>query len=160
MVKGRGDGTVGMFGWLVVAAIAGWLHHHATFIWMLDFRILMFVVFVIENLASIYLIHILIATVLLCRSLNVLFTNPIWVLVTRMQVLSDVSIFFLDYFIWSFAVCKHNSGCFSFELFCLCHECGLLRLIHIRCIDEFYIGCQGPNEILLLYLGLVFNWVK
>ncbi|KAG4389015.1 hypothetical protein GLYMA_09G281200v4 [Glycine max] len=40
-VKGRGDGTVGMFGWLVVAAIAG--------------------------------------------SLNVLFTNPIWVLVTRMQ---------------------------------------------------------------------------
>ncbi|KAG4992906.1 hypothetical protein JHK87_026363 [Glycine soja] len=44
-VKGRGDGTVGMFGWLVVAAIAG--------------------------------------------SLNVLFTNPIWVLVTRMQVLSD-----------------------------------------------------------------------
>ncbi|KAL2560114.1 hypothetical protein AAZV13_20G003600 [Glycine max] len=41
MVKGRGDGTVGMFGWLVVAAIAG--------------------------------------------SLNVLFTNPIWVLVTRMQ---------------------------------------------------------------------------
>ncbi|XP_047160532.1 peroxisomal nicotinamide adenine dinucleotide carrier-like isoform X2 [Vigna umbellata] len=40
-VKGRGDGTVGMFGWLVVAAIAG--------------------------------------------SLNVLLTNPIWVLVTRMQ---------------------------------------------------------------------------
>ncbi|XP_061346992.1 peroxisomal nicotinamide adenine dinucleotide carrier-like [Gastrolobium bilobum] len=40
-VKGHGDGTVGMFGWLVVAAIAG--------------------------------------------SLNVLFTNPIWVLVTRMQ---------------------------------------------------------------------------
>ncbi|KAK2399871.1 hypothetical protein P8452_06949 [Trifolium repens] len=40
-VKGYGDGTVGMFGWLVVAAIAG--------------------------------------------SLNVLFTNPIWVLVTRMQ---------------------------------------------------------------------------
>ncbi|XP_047323301.1 peroxisomal nicotinamide adenine dinucleotide carrier-like isoform X1 [Impatiens glandulifera] len=39
--KGRGDGTVGMFGWLVVAAIAG--------------------------------------------SLNVLFTIPIWVLVTRMQ---------------------------------------------------------------------------
>ncbi|XP_062163626.1 peroxisomal nicotinamide adenine dinucleotide carrier-like isoform X2 [Alnus glutinosa] len=39
--KGRGDGTVGMFSWLVVAAIAG--------------------------------------------SLNVLFTNPIWVLVTRMQ---------------------------------------------------------------------------
>ncbi|KAK7273687.1 hypothetical protein RIF29_14746 [Crotalaria pallida] len=40
-VKGHGDGTVGMFGWLVVAAIAG--------------------------------------------SLNVLLTNPIWVLVTRMQ---------------------------------------------------------------------------
>ncbi|RDX95234.1 Peroxisomal nicotinamide adenine dinucleotide carrier [Mucuna pruriens] len=40
-VKGRGDGTVGMFGWLVVAAMAG--------------------------------------------SLNVLLTNPIWVLVTRMQ---------------------------------------------------------------------------
>ncbi|PNY08360.1 peroxisomal nicotinamide adenine dinucleotide carrier-like protein [Trifolium pratense] len=40
-LKGHGDGTVGMFGWLVVAAIAG--------------------------------------------SLNVLFTNPIWVLVTRMQ---------------------------------------------------------------------------
>ncbi|KAK7308447.1 hypothetical protein VNO77_42052 [Canavalia gladiata] len=40
-VKGNGDGTVGMFGWLVVAAIAG--------------------------------------------SLNVLLTNPIWVLVTRMQ---------------------------------------------------------------------------
>ncbi|CAK8570834.1 unnamed protein product [Lathyrus sativus] len=40
-VKGHGDGTVGMFGWLIVAAIAG--------------------------------------------SLNVLFTNPIWVLVTRMQ---------------------------------------------------------------------------
>ncbi|XP_057445219.1 peroxisomal nicotinamide adenine dinucleotide carrier-like isoform X2 [Lotus japonicus] len=40
-VKGHGDGTVGMFGWLVVAAIAG--------------------------------------------SLNVLCTNPIWVLVTRMQ---------------------------------------------------------------------------
>ncbi|XAR64314.1 hypothetical protein NMG60_11024600 [Bertholletia excelsa] len=39
--KGRGDGTVGMLSWLVVAAIAG--------------------------------------------SLNVLFTNPIWVLVTRMQ---------------------------------------------------------------------------
>ncbi|MQL70521.1 hypothetical protein Taro_002856 [Colocasia esculenta] len=39
--KGRGDGTVGMFSWLVVAAIAG--------------------------------------------SLNVLLTNPIWVLVTRMQ---------------------------------------------------------------------------
>ncbi|XP_059459899.1 peroxisomal nicotinamide adenine dinucleotide carrier-like [Corylus avellana] len=39
--KGRGDGTVGMFSWLVVAAIAG--------------------------------------------SLNVLFTNPVWVLVTRMQ---------------------------------------------------------------------------
>ncbi|MED6135173.1 hypothetical protein PIB30_043791 [Stylosanthes scabra] len=40
-LKGHGDGTVGMFGWLVVAAIAG--------------------------------------------SLNVLLTNPIWVLVTRMQ---------------------------------------------------------------------------
>ncbi|XP_054823778.1 peroxisomal nicotinamide adenine dinucleotide carrier-like isoform X2 [Prosopis cineraria] len=40
-VKGRGDGTVGMLGWLVVAAIAG--------------------------------------------SLNVLFTNPLWVIVTRMQ---------------------------------------------------------------------------
>ncbi|CAL0318538.1 unnamed protein product [Lupinus luteus] len=40
-VKGRGDGTVGMFGWLIVAAMAG--------------------------------------------SLNVLVTNPIWVLVTRMQ---------------------------------------------------------------------------
>ncbi|CAI8605309.1 unnamed protein product [Vicia faba] len=40
-VKGHGDGTVGMSGWLIVAAIAG--------------------------------------------SLNVLFTNPIWVLVTRMQ---------------------------------------------------------------------------
>ncbi|KAF2311978.1 hypothetical protein GH714_027648 [Hevea brasiliensis] len=39
--KGRGDGTVGMFSWLVVAAMAG--------------------------------------------SLNVLLTNPIWVLVTRMQ---------------------------------------------------------------------------
>ncbi|KAI3829545.1 hypothetical protein L1987_03671 [Smallanthus sonchifolius] len=39
--KGRGDGTVGMLSWLVVAALAG--------------------------------------------SLNVLFTNPIWVLVTRMQ---------------------------------------------------------------------------
>ncbi|KAD3338149.1 hypothetical protein R6Q59_027118 [Mikania micrantha] len=39
--KGRGDGTVGMFSWLVVAALAG--------------------------------------------ALNVLFTNPIWVLVTRMQ---------------------------------------------------------------------------
>ncbi|KDP36704.1 hypothetical protein JCGZ_07995 [Jatropha curcas] len=39
--KGRGDGTVGMFSWLVVAALAG--------------------------------------------SLNVLLTNPIWVLVTRMQ---------------------------------------------------------------------------
>ncbi|KAK1317054.1 Peroxisomal nicotinamide adenine dinucleotide carrier [Acorus calamus] len=39
--KGLGDGTVGMFSWIVVAAIAG--------------------------------------------SLNVLFTNPIWVLVTRMQ---------------------------------------------------------------------------
>ncbi|PON35898.1 Mitochondrial carrier domain containing protein [Parasponia andersonii] len=39
--KGRGDGTVGMFSWLIVAALAG--------------------------------------------SLNVLFTNPIWVLVTRMQ---------------------------------------------------------------------------
>ncbi|XP_043702685.1 peroxisomal nicotinamide adenine dinucleotide carrier-like [Telopea speciosissima] len=39
--KGLGDGTVGMFSWLLVAAIAG--------------------------------------------SLNVLFTNPIWVLVTRMQ---------------------------------------------------------------------------
>ncbi|KAH7848158.1 hypothetical protein Vadar_034453 [Vaccinium darrowii] len=39
--KGRGDGTVGMFSWLVVAAFAG--------------------------------------------SLNVLLTNPIWVLVTRMQ---------------------------------------------------------------------------
>nr|XP_043609696.1 peroxisomal nicotinamide adenine dinucleotide carrier-like [Erigeron canadensis] len=39
--KGHGDGTVGMFSWLVVAALAG--------------------------------------------SLNVLFTNPIWVLVTRMQ---------------------------------------------------------------------------
>ncbi|XP_015575851.1 peroxisomal nicotinamide adenine dinucleotide carrier isoform X2 [Ricinus communis] len=39
--KGHGDGTVGMFSWLVVAAIAG--------------------------------------------SLNVLLTNPIWVLVTRMQ---------------------------------------------------------------------------
>ncbi|XP_062101680.1 peroxisomal nicotinamide adenine dinucleotide carrier-like [Humulus lupulus] len=39
--KGRGDGSVGMFSWLVVAALAG--------------------------------------------SLNVLFTNPIWVLVTRMQ---------------------------------------------------------------------------
>ena len=24
-VKGHGDGTVGMFGWLIVAAIAGWL---------------------------------------------------------------------------------------------------------------------------------------
>ncbi|KAJ1427648.1 Mitochondrial substrate/solute carrier [Sesbania bispinosa] len=40
-IKGHGDGTVGMFGWLVVAAIAG--------------------------------------------SFNVLLTNPIWVLVTRMQ---------------------------------------------------------------------------
>ncbi|XP_028783801.1 peroxisomal nicotinamide adenine dinucleotide carrier [Neltuma alba] len=40
-VKGHGDGTVGMLGWLAVAAIAG--------------------------------------------SLNVLFTNPIWVIVTRMQ---------------------------------------------------------------------------
>ncbi|KAF7808262.1 peroxisomal nicotinamide adenine dinucleotide carrier-like [Senna tora] len=40
-VKGYGDGTVSMLGWLVVAAIAG--------------------------------------------SLNVLFTNPIWVIVTRMQ---------------------------------------------------------------------------
>ncbi|KAI4321711.1 hypothetical protein MLD38_035060 [Melastoma candidum] len=40
-LKGRGDGTVGMFSWLVVAALAG--------------------------------------------SLNVLLTNPIWVLVTRMQ---------------------------------------------------------------------------
>lgn len=40
-LKGRGDGTVGMFGWLIVAAIAG--------------------------------------------SFNVLLTNPIWVLVTRMQ---------------------------------------------------------------------------
>ncbi|KAK4767772.1 hypothetical protein SAY87_002913 [Trapa incisa] len=40
-LKGRGDGTVGMFSWLAVAAIAG--------------------------------------------SLNVLLTNPIWVLVTRMQ---------------------------------------------------------------------------
>ncbi|XP_019460795.1 PREDICTED: peroxisomal nicotinamide adenine dinucleotide carrier-like [Lupinus angustifolius] len=40
-IKGRGDGTVGMFGWLIVAAMAG--------------------------------------------SLNVLLTNPIWVLVTRMQ---------------------------------------------------------------------------
>ncbi|XP_044507403.1 peroxisomal nicotinamide adenine dinucleotide carrier-like isoform X1 [Mangifera indica] len=39
--KGRGDGTVGMFSWLIVAALAG--------------------------------------------SLNVLLTNPIWVLVTRMQ---------------------------------------------------------------------------
>ncbi|KAK9270318.1 hypothetical protein L1049_025896 [Liquidambar formosana] len=39
--QGRGDGTVGMFSWLIVAAIAG--------------------------------------------SLNVLLTNPIWVLVTRMQ---------------------------------------------------------------------------
>lgn len=39
--KGHGDGTVGMFSWLVVAALAG--------------------------------------------ALNVLFTNPIWVLVTRMQ---------------------------------------------------------------------------
>ncbi|KAH7566953.1 hypothetical protein ACOSP7_011403 [Xanthoceras sorbifolium] len=39
--KGRGDGTVGMFSWLLVAALAG--------------------------------------------SLNVLLTNPIWVLVTRMQ---------------------------------------------------------------------------
>lgn len=39
--KGRGDGTVGMLSWLVVAALAG--------------------------------------------ALNVLFTNPIWVLVTRMQ---------------------------------------------------------------------------
>lgn len=39
--KGRGDGTVGMFSWLVVAAIAG--------------------------------------------SINVLLTNPLWVLVTRMQ---------------------------------------------------------------------------
>ncbi|KAM6543448.1 hypothetical protein CsatB_007895 [Cannabis sativa] len=39
--KGRGDGSVGMFSWLIVAALAG--------------------------------------------SLNVLFTNPIWVLVTRMQ---------------------------------------------------------------------------
>ncbi|KAL3505536.1 hypothetical protein ACH5RR_035377 [Cinchona calisaya] len=41
MRKGRGDGSVGMFSWLVVAALAG--------------------------------------------SLNVLLTNPIWVLVTRMQ---------------------------------------------------------------------------
>ncbi|OMO66659.1 hypothetical protein CCACVL1_21032, partial [Corchorus capsularis] len=40
-LKGRGDGSVGMFSWLVVAALAG--------------------------------------------SLNVLLTNPIWVLVTRMQ---------------------------------------------------------------------------
>ncbi|CAA7406925.1 unnamed protein product [Spirodela intermedia] len=40
-IKGRGDGTVGMLSWLIVAAIAG--------------------------------------------SLNVLLTNPIWVLVTRMQ---------------------------------------------------------------------------
>lgn len=40
-IKGRGDGSVGMFSWLVVAALAG--------------------------------------------SLNVLLTNPIWVLVTRMQ---------------------------------------------------------------------------
>lgn len=32
-IKGHGDGTVGMFGWLVVAAIAGWLWiHHAAFI--------------------------------------------------------------------------------------------------------------------------------
>ncbi|TQD80783.1 hypothetical protein C1H46_033663 [Malus baccata] len=40
--KGRGDGTIGMFSWLLVAAFAG--------------------------------------------SLNVLLTNPVWVLVTRMQV--------------------------------------------------------------------------
>ncbi|KAF3446970.1 hypothetical protein FNV43_RR12150 [Rhamnella rubrinervis] len=44
--KGRGDGSVGMFSWLVVAAIAG--------------------------------------------SLNVLLTNPIWVLVTRMQTHTQV----------------------------------------------------------------------
>ncbi|XP_017434244.2 peroxisomal nicotinamide adenine dinucleotide carrier-like [Vigna angularis] len=54
-LKKHGNGTVGMFGWLVVAAIDG--------------------------------------------SLNVLLTNPIWVLVTPMQVLSDAFIFFLDCFI-------------------------------------------------------------
>lgn len=56
------------------------------------------IMFVIMNqLLSLCLIFF-VAIVLFCRSLNVLLTNPIWVLVTRMQVLSDTFIFFLDYF--------------------------------------------------------------
>nr|GMD43537.1 peroxisomal nicotinamide adenine dinucleotide carrier-like [Ipomoea batatas] len=66
--KGSGDGSVGMLSWLVVAALAGFL--------------LKKVQSVKNNLS---LEAILLKNVIQCRSLNVLLTNPIWVLVTRMQ---------------------------------------------------------------------------
>jgi hypothetical protein len=80
-----------MFGWLVVAAIAGWLI-------FFSFEVLHCMVYVIMNLTCMHLIDIHIEVVLLCRSLNVLFTNPIWVLVTRMQV------HYLDIFLLSWSI--------------------------------------------------------
>lgn len=71
------------------------------------FRLKCYIVYVILNLAYMYLTDILISVFLLCRSLNVLFTNPIWVLVTRMQV-HYLNIFhiFWTFFIDSFTNCK------------------------------------------------------
>lgn len=79
---GIGDGSVGMFSSLVVAALAGYFA--VKFLWISFVNTCLKIVDCLQSWLTIKVCFV----PWLCRCVNVLLTNPIWVVVTRMQVIN------------------------------------------------------------------------